>query len=128
MVSEGGHRMGEPGKRLGGRLLSARLDKSQGGRGWFRVRTTRRGECWLVQILRLEKGVEAGEDAQTGCYNLELKLPVLVFADFLLRNTISFPELFNHSLGFRSRTSAITCGRLAPMPLPVAFLPNGHWL
>lgn len=25
-------------------------------------------------------------------------------------------------------TSAITCGRLAPMPLPVAFLPKGHWL
>lgn len=88
MVSERVIGRASRGRGWEGGLLSARLDKSRGGRGGFRVRTTRRGECWLVQILRLEKGVETGEDAQTGCYNLELKLPVLVFADFLLRTKL----------------------------------------
>ena len=38
---------------------------------------------FVQTILQLEKGVKTGEDAQAGCYDLELQLLVLVFADFL---------------------------------------------
>lgn len=76
----------------------------------------------------LEEGVEAGEDAQAGGHNLQLQFLVLARArgGFLGNHVRIMGSVKFVAAGIPQPTSAITWGRLAPIPLPVAFLPNGH--